>query len=112
MSTKKAKSGDGFNSKLALAMKSGRSTLGYKSTLKTLRSGKAQLIILANNTPPLRKSEIEYYALLSKTLVEHYKGDNITLGTACGKYFRVGCLAITDPGDSDIVSSLQQTASE
>ena len=30
------------------------------------------------------KSEIEYYALLSKTLVEHYKGDNIGLGTACG----------------------------
>jgi len=57
-----------------------------------------------------RKSEIEYYALLSKTLVEHYKGDNITLGTACGKYFRVGSLAITDPGDSDIIKSLTPTS--
>jgi large subunit ribosomal protein L30e len=34
-------------------------TLGYKSTLKTLRSGKAKLIIIAGNTPPLRKSELE-----------------------------------------------------
>ena len=29
-------------------------TLGYKSTLKTLRSGKAKLVIIAGNTPPLR----------------------------------------------------------
>jgi ribosomal protein L30E len=29
-------------------------SLGYKSTLKTLRSGKAKMIVLASNTPPLR----------------------------------------------------------
>ncbi|CAG8462975.1 9779_t:CDS:2 [Diversispora eburnea] len=52
-------------------MKSGKYTLGYKSTLKTLRQGK----------------------------------DNIDLGTACGKYFRVGVLSITDAGDSDILSN-------
>ena len=34
-------------------------TLGYKSTLKTLRNGKAKLVIIAGNTPPLRKSELE-----------------------------------------------------
>lgn len=85
--------------------------LGYNTTLKALRSGKAKLVIMASNTPPLRRSEIEYYALLSKTLVEHYKGDNTALGTACGKYFRVSSLVITDPGDSDIVRSVQSTAS-
>ena len=42
------------------------------------------------NTPPLRKSEIEYYAMLSKTGVHHYQGSNIALGTAAGKLFRVG----------------------
>ncbi len=31
------------------------------------------------------------------------QGDNIALGTACGKMFRVGTLAITDAGDSDII---------
>jgi hypothetical protein len=44
-------------------------TLGYKSSLKQLRSGKSKLIILAANTPALRKSELEYYALLTRTLV-------------------------------------------
>ena len=35
-------------------MKSGKYTLGYKSTLKSLRLGRAKLIILANNAPSLR----------------------------------------------------------
>ena len=34
-------------------------TLGYKSTLKSLRSGRAKLVIIAGNTAPLRKSELE-----------------------------------------------------
>ena len=46
----------------------------------------------------MRKSEIEYYAMLAKCGVYHYNGNNIDLGTACGKYFRVSTLVITDPG--------------
>ena len=53
-------------------------TLGYKSTLKTLRSGKAKLVIIAGNTPPLRKSELEYYSMLSKTNVHHFAGNNVS----------------------------------
>jgi len=36
--------------------------------------------------------------MLAKTGVHHYSGNNGDLGTACGKYFSVGALAITDPG--------------
>jgi len=99
---------ENINSRLALVMKSGKYTLGYKSTLKTLRQGKAWLVIISDNCPPLKKSEIEYYAMLAKTGVHHYTGNNIDLGTACGKYFRVSCLSITDPGDSDIVRDMPQ----
>ncbi|ORX94345.1 60S ribosomal protein [Basidiobolus meristosporus CBS 931.73] len=105
---KSKKSVESINSRLALVMKSGKSNLGYKSTLKSIRNGKAKLIILSGNCPPLRKSEIEYYAMLSKTSVHHYNGNNIELGTACGKYFRVGVLAITDAGDSDILKTQEQ----
>ena len=65
----------------------GKYNLGYRETIRQLRQGKAKLVILADNTPQLRRSEIEYYAMLAKTGVHHYKGDNIELGTACGKYF-------------------------
>ncbi|GFG36388.1 hypothetical protein Cfor_06105 [Coptotermes formosanus] len=103
---KQKKAMESINSRLALVMKSGKYVLGLKQTLKTLRQGKARLVIIANNTPPLRKSEIEYYAMLAKTGVHHYSGNNIELGTACGKYFRVCTLSITDPGDSDIIRSM------
>eukprot|EP00894_Picocystis_sp_ML_P004877 jgi/Pico_ML_1/55394/g1085.t1 len=79
------KSQDNINSRLALVMKSGKYTLGYKTVLKSLRSGKSKMVIISNNTPPLRKSEIEYYAMLSKTGVLHYSGNNNDLGTACGE---------------------------
>merc|ERR1712133_179479 len=100
------KSNESINARLALVMKSGKYVLGYKQTLKTLRNGKSKLVIIANNTPPLRKSEIEYYAMLAKTGVHHYAGNNNDLGTACGKYFRVCTLSITDPGDSDIIRTM------
>ncbi|ORX51741.1 hypothetical protein PIROE2DRAFT_10797 [Piromyces sp. E2] len=102
---KSKKSIESINSRLALVMKSGKYSLGYKQTLKTLRQGKSKLVIISGNCPPLRKSELEYYAMLSKTGVHHYNGNNIDLGTACGKYFRVGVLSITDAGDSDIIKS-------
>ncbi|XP_015792041.1 60S ribosomal protein L30 [Tetranychus urticae] len=103
---KSKKAMESINSRLALVMKSGKYSMGYKQTLKTLRSGKAKLVIIANNTPSLRKSLIEYYAMLAKAGVHHYSGNNIELGTACGKYFRVCSLSITDPGDSDIIKNV------
>ena len=65
------------SAKLTQFPQSGKVTLGYKSTLKALRSGKAKLIIIAGNTPPLRKSELEYYSMLGKTAVHHFTGNNV-----------------------------------
>ena len=50
----------------------------------------AKLVLIAGNCPPLRKSELEYYAMLSKTSVHHFQGTNVALGAAAGKLFRVG----------------------
>ncbi|KOO26602.1 60s ribosomal protein [Chrysochromulina tobinii] len=77
--------------------------------LSLVRSA-AKLILISNNCPPLRKSEIEYYAMLAKTAVHHYSGNNITLGTACGKLFRTSVLSITDTGDSDIMQAIPEQA--
>eukprot|EP01114_Cavostelium_apophysatum_P005896 TRINITY_DN17070_c0_g1_i1.p1 TRINITY_DN17070_c0_g1~~TRINITY_DN17070_c0_g1_i1.p1 ORF type:complete len:137 (+),score=31.83 TRINITY_DN17070_c0_g1_i1:123-533(+) len=109
---KSKKSQEGINSRLSLVMKSGKYVLGLNSTLKSIRSGKSKLVIIASSCPPLTKSELEYYAMLAKTGVHHYSGNNIDLGTACGKYFRVSCLSITDPGDSDIIRSVPAEGAE
>ena len=36
-----------------------------------------KLIIISNNCPPIRKAEVEYYAMLSKTGVHHYGGSEL-----------------------------------
>ncbi|KAI3833830.1 hypothetical protein MKX03_002172 [Papaver bracteatum] len=98
---KMKKTHESINNRLALVMKSGKYTLGYKTVLRTLRSSNSKLIIISNNCPPLRKSEIEYYAMLAKVGVHYFNGNNVDLGTACGS-----CLSIIDPGDSDIIKTL------
>ena len=94
---------ESINSKIQLVMKSGKTALGYKTTLKSLRSSKAKMVLISSNTPALRKSEVEYYAMLAKCAVHHYSGNNSDLGTACGKFYRVSMMAVTDAGDSDIL---------
>eukprot|EP00656_Telonema_subtile_P039096 TRINITY_DN4423_c0_g1_i4.p2 TRINITY_DN4423_c0_g1~~TRINITY_DN4423_c0_g1_i4.p2 ORF type:complete len:110 (-),score=27.42 TRINITY_DN4423_c0_g1_i4:73-402(-) len=108
VSAKKSKKGaESINSRLQLVIKSGKYSLGYKSTLKSLRAGKAKLVLISSNCPPLRKSELEYYSMLSKASVHHYTGTNNDLGTACGRYFAVSCLSIVEAGDSDILHAKQ-----
>jgi large subunit ribosomal protein L30e len=103
----KKQANDGINTKLALVFKSGKAVLGFKSTLKAIRQGTAQLILLANNCPTIRKAEIEYYAHLAKVKIIFYPGNNITLGTACGKFHRCSTLAILEAGDSDILETAE-----
>ena len=113
VATKKMKESlESINSRLQFVMKSGKYLREFKQTLKMVRQGKAKLVILADSCPAWRKSEIEYYAMLAKTGVHHYRGNNIELGTACGKYYRVCTLAIIDPGDSDIIRSMPEQTGE
>uniref|UniRef100_A0A7R9Y9P0 Ribosomal protein eL8/eL30/eS12/Gadd45 domain-containing protein n=1 Tax=Pinguiococcus pyrenoidosus TaxID=172671 RepID=A0A7R9Y9P0_9STRA len=104
MPKKSKKQADTMNTKIQLVMRSGKALLGYKQSIKSLRSQSGKLVVISANCPPLRKSEIEYYAMLAKCGVHHYTGNGTDLGTACGKYFNVSCMTVTDPGDSDIVS--------
>eukprot|EP00758_Cryptobia_borreli_P011799 Tbor_TRINITY_DN5692_c2_g5::TRINITY_DN5692_c2_g5_i1::g.8196::m.8196/K02908/RP-L30e, RPL30; large subunit ribosomal protein L30e len=103
---KKSKSKvDHINTKIQLVMKSGVYCLGYSQALNTLRQGRSKLVVIANNMPPIRKAEMEYYAMLSSCPVHYYSGNNLDLGTACGKRFSATVMSVTDIGDSDITSS-------
>lgn len=104
---KSEKKDDTINTRLALVVKSGKFKVGYRQTLDTIRRGRAKLVVIAKNCPPLRKSEIEYYAMLAQTAVHHFHGNNTELGTACGKVFRASTMSVIDAGDSDILTSLK-----
>jgi large subunit ribosomal protein L30e len=71
--------------------------------VKALRLNKAKVVLISSNTPALRKSEVEYLAMLAKCGVHHYTGNNSELGTACGKYFPCPLLQSPNAADSDIL---------
>lgn len=83
-------------------MKTGKYTLGYKAALKSLRACKSKLVLICNKCPAMGKSDVENFAMLAKT----GGGTISTVPTPCGHYYRMGCVSITDPGDSDIIRSM------
>merc|ERR1719345_486238 len=92
-----------INAKLTLVVKSGKFKIGYRNTI---RARQAKLILISSNCPAIRRTELEYYAVLAKADVHHFDGNNVELGTALGKLFAVSALVISDPGDSDILESV------
>eukprot|EP00069_Balaena_mysticetus_P005193 bmy_17874T0 len=62
-----------------------------------IRQGKVKLVILTNSCRTFRKSETEYYAMLAKTGVHHYSGNNIEWGTGCGKKLQSNPGVAPDP---------------
>ena len=103
------------NFKLGQVIKSGKYSIGkfkliliqtgYKNVLRAMRNGQAKMIMIASNAPAIRKTELEYYAALCKADLRNYDGNNLELGTACGKLFAVSTMCILDQGDSDILDS-------
>jgi large subunit ribosomal protein L30e len=98
----------GFEQELRTAYKTGKLSIGSKTTLKYLKHGKAKLVIVAKNSEPMLKKDIEYYASLSKTPVYWYEGTSFDLGMLLGKPFPIQAIAVLDPGDSHITEIVEE----
>lgn len=90
-----------FNTSLRKAMRTGEVILGQNRVKEAVGAGKAKLVILARNCPAPFRKDIEGNRELK---VYVYEGTNMELGKACGKAFGVSALAVTNPGESDILS--------
>jgi len=88
---------------IAAAVKTGKVLFGSRSAIKSAKTGKAKLIVVASNCPKEVREDLERYCKLSGIPMLFYKGTSIELGAACGKPFRVSALVIRRPGDSDIM---------
>jgi large subunit ribosomal protein L30e len=91
------------NKAIATTVKTGKVLFGANNAVKSVKTGKAKLIVLAANCPRRVREDIEYYGKLSAIPVIIYNGTSIDLGAVCGKPFMVSALTIKDPGDSDIL---------
>ena len=48
--------------------------------MKCLRNGQSKLIVISNNCPAIRKTQLEYMAILGGSKVLHFDGNNVELG--------------------------------
>jgi large subunit ribosomal protein L30e len=91
------------NKAIATSVKTGKVLFGINNAVRSLKVGRAKLILLASNCPRNVIDDVNYYAKFSDVPLAIYKGSSIDLGIACGKPFMVSALTIREPGDSDIL---------
>ena len=67
---------------------SGKLSIGTRSVMKGLKSGKMTHVIFASNCPENYKNDVNMHAK-GKTEVLEFNGDSSRLGETCGKPFMV-----------------------
>lgn len=78
------------------AIKAKNATIGYRESMKIMKSGGAKTIIMANNLPDSMDAEIKHNAKVAEAKLEVFDGGSKDLGTACGKPFPVAVVVIKD----------------
>jgi len=91
------------NKAIATTVKTGKVLFGVNNAVKSIKLGRAKLVVVASNCPLSSMEDIKYYARLSDVPLVIYKGTSIDLGAVCGKPFVVSALTVREEGDSDIL---------
>lgn len=75
-------------------LKSGSVVIGTESTIKNLRLGKVQKVMVSSNCPPNVERDIDYYAGLSGAELHKLDYPNDELSVICKKPFSISVLAL------------------
>lgn len=94
---------------IATAVKTGKVVFGATEAIRSAKTGKARLILVASNSPSRLREDIEYQGKLSQIPVVSYKSNSVDLGMVCGKKFAVTALTVREPGDSDVLKIAETT---
>lgn len=97
---------------ISTTVKTGKAVFGAKEAMRSVKSGKARMIMVASNTPFFTKDNLEHNGRLSGIPIVTYKGNSFDLGRICGKRFPVGTLTVKEPGDSAILKLIEEIEKE
>jgi large subunit ribosomal protein L30e len=89
-----------INKALKTAVTTGKVLFGLEQTIKACKSGKAKLIIVSSNCPDKHLANFEEH----KVPIHRFNGNNIELGSACGKPFSISVLSVLSAGESEILA--------
>ena len=88
---------------IRLAVESGKVDFGLKKGLMNTIKGKAKLFVIASNMPVDARKEVIKNSKETNTPIIEYEGNNMDLGSVCGKPFSVSILSIYEVGNSNIL---------
>ena len=85
--------------KLSLAeikkmLKSGNAMVGTEKTMKNLKLGRIEKVLVSSNCPDRIEKDISYYAGLTGTEIHKLEYPNDELGVICKKPFSISVLAV------------------
>lgn len=96
------------NKAIRMAVETGKTEFGARTSLKAALKGKPKLLIIAENCPKETREGAERYAKLSNVPFYVYKGSSLELGSICGKPFSVSILSIFEEGNSNVMDLATQ----
>jgi len=76
------------------AVKSKNAIIGYRESVKSLKTGEARMVIIASNIPESMSEDMKRNAKAAGISLEVFDGSSRDLGTACGKPFPVAAMVI------------------
>lgn len=76
------------------AIKSNKIVIGYRESIKFIKTNSPKMIIIAKDAPEKIKKEIEHNAKIFGIEVQIFNGSCKDLGIICGKPFPVTTLVI------------------
>lgn len=95
---------------ISVAVKTGKSRIGFKETTREMAMGELKLIVLARNAPKQVVDRISLYNKCLEDPIPVFTSQNSSwdLGSILGKPYWVSCLGIEDEGDSSILQTIEK----
>ena len=88
---------------IRLCVDNGKVEFGSNKGVKKVLSGKAKLIVIANNCPADALQDVKHFCKLSGIPSIIYEGTSIELGTVAGRPHPVAIMTVIDAGNSGIL---------
>lgn len=89
--------------------RTGKTVLGEKSSIRSLKLGRGKLAVIASNARPEVKREVQRLCSMQGIRLLEFPGTSLELGYVIGKPFPVQVFLVIDPGESRILELMEST---
>jgi large subunit ribosomal protein L30e len=104
--SKRSRKEDNAKTNLLLAIKTGKYIMGFNNILRAVVQKRVECIVMSSNYKPTYRKMLEYYSVLAGGVpILFYDATNRELGDLLEMKRRVGCMAIFDQGEADLIPS-------